>query len=134
MIRDNTAGGSYERGEQYLREGAVHLLKHDGRELEARVQGGQPLPYAVHVGYDSSGITEVECSCPFHQGTWCKHIAATLLAFLERVEAGQLDEREVEASVEELLGDASRSELVDLFKRMARRDSRIIHWIEEEIA
>lgn len=127
-IEENTAGGSYERGQRYYEEGAVRQIEHEVEEVKAQVQGKQALPYTVHITYDSDGIKEVECSCPYHKGTWCKHIAAVLLALLDQSEG------EAEASIDELLRGVNREELIRLIERLAERDPRVIDWIEEERA
>lgn len=125
-IEENTAGGSFERGQRYYEEGAIRKIEHEAGEIKAQVQGKQALPYAVHITYDSGGIEEVECSCPYHKGTWCKHIAAVLLALLDQSEG------EAEASIDELLRGANRKELIRLIERLAERDPRVAEWIREE--
>src|SRR5947209_1755066 len=91
LIRQNAAAESVQRGRQYFREGAVASLVRRGAAIEAEVEGSEPAPYRVRVGFDEGGITDAECSCPYDWGGWCKHIVATLLACLEAPET--LEER-----------------------------------------
>ena len=128
-IRERTAGGSFERGERYFENDAVqHVTVHpDDGELEAQVQGSEALPYTVTVAYtDDGGVEEAECTCPYHAGSWCKHIVAALLAHLR-------DARQQETNrLASLLDGMDRDQLASLVKRLAARDPRVVEWLEEE--
>ncbi|GJH09103.1 helicase [Caballeronia novacaledonica] len=68
----------------YVRDvGDIVLM---GNVLQAEVQGTQPEPYQVEIELRKSRPYGY-CSCPV--GYECKHIAATLLAWLERKEAAE---------------------------------------------
>ncbi|SAK87445.1 SNF2-related protein [Caballeronia temeraria] len=65
----------------------VHVVRDigwTGKILRARVPGTQPLPYTVEISFREDRPRGY-CSCPV--GYECKHVAATLLAYLEREEA-----------------------------------------------
>jgi uncharacterized Zn finger protein len=133
QIQEHTAGGSFERGRRYFADGAVeHLEVQDGK-LEAHVRGSDPMPYAVaieHGGDDSDSEERIEhasCTCPYHEGSWCKHIVAALLAYRE---AGEDNERE---RLQSLLAGADREALVALVGRLVERDARVEQWVEEEL-
>lgn len=127
VIKENTAGGSYERGEVYVRNGAVNVVKHVEGEIEARVEGSQYLPYTVHIEYDDGGVGAVNCTCPYHEGTWCKHIAATLMTVLERGA-----DPESADSVRALLLNLDREALVTLVERLVEHDPALADRIEDE--
>ncbi|WP_162066320.1 DEAD/DEAH box helicase [Burkholderia sp. THE68] len=63
--------------------GDIDLVKH---MMYAQVPGTQPAPYMVEITFQS-GRPHGYCSCPV--GYDCKHVAATLLAWLERKEAAE---------------------------------------------
>lgn len=127
-IREHTEEGSLERGRRYLEAGKVRHLERDAKgRIEAQVQGSQLVPYTVTIRYDGSGVTSADCSCPYHGGSWCKHIAATLLATLQK------PEEDVQESVRAMVERLSREELVELFDRLAVREPRIAEWIEKEV-
>ena len=124
-IREHTEEGSFERGERYLEEGAVQHIDVSPGEVEAHVQGSETLPYTVSIQYGDEGITQVNCTCPYHEGSWCKHIVAVLLAHLRGAEERTL-------TLQALLSDMSRDELVALVERLADRDPRVKEWVQEE--
>lgn len=125
VIQANTAEGSFERGEEYFRDGAVMDLERRERAITARVKGHQPAPYTVNVHYDDEGITEVECTCPFHKGTWCRHIVAALLAVLDRA-------AEDEPAVTEVLETLERDALVRLVERLVAQNPELADWVRTE--
>jgi uncharacterized Zn finger protein len=130
-IRQHTAGGSFERGQQYLTNDAVRSLKQtDEHTLKAKVQGSDVHPYVVTIQFDADDITDVACTCPYHGGTWCKHIVATLLKVLE---TGSLPKSE-SAAVAELVGDLDRNGLIALVERLVEHDPRLLDQIERESA
>ncbi len=130
-IRTHTAGGSFERGQQYLSNDAVRSLKQtDGHTLKAKVQGSDVHPYLVTIQFDADDITDVECTCPYHGGTWCKHIVATLLKVLEAGSVPKTDS----AAVAELVGDLDRDGLISLVERLVEHDPRLLDQIKRESA
>lgn len=89
LIRSRASPESFERGRNYLRQGAVTALVRRGPVLEGEVEGGEPMPYRTRIELAGDGVESARCTCRFRQGGWCKHIVATLLAYLhdpQRVE------------------------------------------------
>jgi uncharacterized Zn finger protein len=130
-LRAHTAGGSFERGQQYLQDGAVQSVQRtDDRTLKAKVQGGDVHPYLVTVRFDAEQITEVKCTCPYYEGSWCKHVVATLLKVLE----DEAVPKSEPAAVADLVEDLDRSDLVSLVERLAEHDPRLLDQIERERA
>lgn len=128
-IHEHTAGGSFERGRQYLADGAVQSLKQiDEHTLKAQVQGSDVHPYLVTIQFDADQITDVQCTCPYHGGTWCKHIVATLLKALNTEEVPKAEP----AAVVDLVDDLNRAELISLLERLVEHDPRLVDQIERE--
>ena len=128
-IRENTTDASFRRGKEYFEAGAVLSLKQHEHQVEADVRGGHFLPYAVQVEYDEAGITEATCTCPYHAGSWCKHIAAVLLACLH-------SSTQVVATppVATYLEGLDRADLVDLVEHLAAFEPALLDVIERESA
>jgi uncharacterized Zn finger protein len=88
QIRELALSEAFARGREYFERGAVIHLTRRGAELQAEVEGRQYAPYQVHVTLGERGITGAVCSCPYAE-SWegaCKHIVATLLAYLHAPE------------------------------------------------
>lgn len=130
-IRDHTVGGSYERGKQYLENGAIQSLTlAEEHTLKAKVQGSAVHPYVVQIQFDDESVTDVECTCPYHGGSWCKHIAAVLLQTLETDELPKSES----AAVADLVQDLDRDALVQLLGRLVEQDPGLVDQIERERA
>jgi uncharacterized Zn finger protein len=130
-IRQHTAGGSFERGQQYLTNGAVQSVKQtDEYTLKAKVQGSDVHPYVVTIQFDADDITDVACTCPYHEGSWCKHIVATLLKVLETESMPKTES----AAVAELVDELDRDALIALVERLVEHDPRLLDQIEREAA
>ncbi len=83
----------WQRGEEYFRSGAVHIVEHSPTWLAAEVQGSAASPYDVRLDWSDtardSNILLVHCSCPrFDDMGLCKHVAAVIHA----AEAEGIDE------------------------------------------
>ncbi|MGD1952988.1 MAG: SWIM zinc finger domain-containing protein [Leptolyngbyaceae cyanobacterium] len=74
---------SFSRGQSYWKSGAVISLTQRQTTLQSEVEGNDPEPYRVTVDFDSGGITNARCSCPYSFEGWCKHIVAVLIACVE---------------------------------------------------
>lgn len=128
-IQENTAGGSYKRGQQYLADGAVRSIEHpDNHTLQAQVQGSDVHPYLVDIQYGEEGIQQVECSCPYHGGSWCKHIVAVLLKTLKQKDMPETDP----SAVGDLVKHLNRDQLVALLERLVEQDPSLLDTIQTE--
>jgi uncharacterized Zn finger protein len=128
-IEDNTSGGSFERGQQYLADGAVRSIERpDKRTLKAQVQGSDVHPYLVTIKFAADDVQKVSCTCPYHEGSWCKHIVAVLLKTLKQEEIPVAES----ARLNNLVEDLSRGEIVALLKRLVQRDPKILDEIRSE--
>lgn len=108
-IRELASDQSFERGQGYFEHGAVLSLARRGNRLHALVEGTQEDPYSVWVGLGAAGVVDAYCTCPYDWGGVCKHIVATLLAYIH--EPGRIVERTL---VESLLAPLSREQLRQL--------------------
>jgi len=72
-----------KRGEQYYREGRVHIAEGSESGLAALVHGSQS--YEVDLNF-INGTLSVWCGCPYFgdSGNFCKHLWAVILAADER--------------------------------------------------
>jgi len=130
-IQEETSKGSFERGEQYLANGAVHSIKQTADQiLKGQVQGSDVHPYVVTVRFDADDIREVKCTCPFFEGSWCKHIVAVLLKTLDEDPVPAEDAVEVR----ELVNELDRATLISLIDRLAEHDPELIDQIKRERA
>lgn len=130
-IQEHTAGGSYERGQQYLADGAVRSIERpDNHTLKAQVQGSDVHPYLVSIKYDDTGVQKVQCSCPYHGGSWCKHIVAVLLKTLKQEEMPGSDTTQVR----DLLKNLDRDEMIELFERLVEQKPSLLDDIQAEQA
>lgn len=130
-IKEHTAGGSFERGEQYLADGSVQSLKRTAEHtLKAKVQGSDVHPYLVTIQFGTDDVTDVRCTCPYHGGTWCKHIVAVLLKVLNTDEVPKTES----AAVDDLVANLDRDDLVALIERLAEHDPRLLDQIKRERA
>ena len=65
------------RGYNYYEDDHVEEIEQIDNGYKAKVIGTED--YYVHIYYDGSNITDMECSCPFAEdGNRCKHMAAVL--------------------------------------------------------
>ncbi len=128
-IRQHASDQSFHRGQDYYRSGAVVSITRRGNRIQAEVEGSQYLPYQVEITFDENGLTGAYCSCPYDWGGWCKHIIAVLLTCL--YEPDQIEER---PSVETLLSDLSRDQLLALLLKLTEGAPDLADRIEHEIS
>lgn len=128
-IQAHTAEGSFERGLEYYEDGAVQHIEESEQTITARVKGGYYIPYAVHLSYNGQGITDVECTCPYFEGSWCKHIVATLLVVLEDggVPAATLP------SLRDRLEALEKDELIAIIEQLVGTDAHPVQRVERAI-
>ncbi len=71
---------SYARGEAYLDEGRVGLLRAGADRVSATVQGSESYTVELRA---QKGLLRSVCSCPVGaEGEFCKHCVAVALAWL----------------------------------------------------
>jgi SWIM zinc finger len=120
-VADLTDAGSFSRGEQYRRQGAIRQPVRRGRTLTALCRGSAPAPYRVTVELGDPALARGPkiaawgCSCP--RGGFCKHIVALLLTWIEASE-----EFDVRSTTAEILAGASQADLLRLVEEMVAHD------------
>ena len=82
---------SFERGRDYYDSGMVERAIRRGGRLFAEVQGSEWDPYTVTATLNGRDFS-ASCSCPYDWGGFCKHIAATMLAFIRRADSFETGE------------------------------------------
>ncbi|HEY0069153.1 MAG TPA: SWIM zinc finger family protein [Chloroflexia bacterium] len=119
---------SFERGSDYLEQGAVLSLVLRGNRLFAEVEGSDFEPYAVVVELHKEGIAEATCTCPHDLDGVCKHIVAALLAYILAPE--QIEQR---PPTEELIASLSPEQLRDLILGMVEEQPKLADLIESKL-
>lgn len=67
------------RGARYASLGKVHIVERSAHGLRARVSGTKTYDISVDWTSAPSGVLRVDCTCPYFQTDFCKHLWATLL-------------------------------------------------------
>jgi uncharacterized Zn finger protein len=128
-IRNLASGSSFERGENYYRDGAVFGAVRQGMELHAQCEGSDYEPYQVSATLTESGIAETSCTCPYDYGGICKHIVALLLTYVHEPQSF----RSI-PPLTELLAERSREELTALIGEMVKREPELLSLVELSVA
>jgi len=130
-IQEHTSGGSFERGQEYLSDGSIRSIKRtDEHTLKAQVQGSDVHPYLVSIKFDDEDIQKVQCTCPYHEGSWCKHIVAVLLKTLKQGEIPVTESVRIRTMLETL----DRDEVITLLEKLVEKNPRLLDEIESERA
>lgn len=128
-IRAGANAQSFSRGEGYYRDGAVDELTRRGDTITAEVQGSDYEPYEVVVTLQpDGGIRNADCTCPYEQGGYCKHIVAVLLAVLRDQE-----EIAVKPDLETLLAGLTEAQLRRILRTVAEGDPDFADAVEQEV-
>jgi uncharacterized Zn finger protein len=128
-IRRNSTPQSFERGEQYYREGAVVALTQRDNLLQAEVEGSEAMPYQVTVEFDAGGITTADCTCPYNFEGWCKHLVAVLLACVH-----QSKTIEIRPSLEQLLDRLDLKQTRQVIRALVAEHPRLIDAVDRQIS
>lgn len=78
MIKGLCSDMVYRRGEEYFRDGRVHIKKRSETEISAAVDGEEL--YNVYIAFKDGKISNELCTCTYYQTMQspCKHIVAVL--------------------------------------------------------
>src|SRR5918912_3764032 len=129
QVRSLARGQSFERGENYYRDGAVFGAVRQGMELRAQCEGSDDEPYQVSATITESGIAETSCTCPYDYGGICKHVVALLLTYIKDYQAF----RPV-PQLTALPAGRSREELIALVGEMIKREPELLSLVELSVA
>ena len=130
QIRQHASAESFACGVSYYQGGAVGPLVLRGDLLQAEVEGSEYEPYRVTVSLDAGGVRTTNCSCPYDRGGLCKHIVATLLAYIHAAPGVVA----VRPPLAELLAGLDRGQLEGLLLHLAAQDVELIERIDGLIA
>ena len=90
------------RGQTYYYAGRVHNLKYQSGEdvlsFQSSVRGSHL--YQVKGRFEENHLAEIYCTCPYAQTSYCKHMAATILALEFDLEIQETRERRKQAEEE----------------------------------
>ena len=128
-IRQETTTKSFQRGESYYHDDAVMSLFMRGQNLEAKVSGSEYDGYRVTVKLEDNHITSAYCTCPYDYGGWCKHIVATLLAYLHK--PNSIEKR---LTLEQLLDGLDAEQSRQLVQFLAEDNPELIDQVERFIS
>ena len=129
FIHEHAAEGSFDRGLNYQRSGAVvSLTRTSDATVDALVKGSQYAPYSVRIRHSAEEITSVECSCPYFAGAWCKHVVAALLACL-----GEGPSQDPSQPASEMIEHLSSEGVAELLDRVAEKHPEVLGWLRQEI-
>jgi uncharacterized Zn finger protein len=128
-VRELASEKSFERGEDYYRDGAVLEPVRQVSELRAQCQGSDYEPYQVSATLTERGIAETSCTCPYDYGGICKHIVALLLTYVREPQAF----RSI-PPLATLLAGRSQEELIALIGEMIKREPELLSLIELFVA
>lgn len=103
----------FEKGSRYFSQGAIFGTKNYGTTIKAFCRGSQAFPYMVSAIFGKKGIEKTICSCPVGKSGRCKHVAALLLAWMNKPD----DFRKTQG-MESSLKERSSGELIQIIKQM----------------
>ena len=125
-VRAKVTDQSYDRGVDYYHAGTVESATLRGNQLFAAVQGSEWDPYQVGVTFSGSDFT-AGCTCPYDWGGYCKHVVATLLAFID-------DDSHVPVVVKppvaDLLDELDADELRGLVRMLVEADPSLLDIVD----
>lgn len=108
-IRELATEGSFRRGMDYYRRGAIIEPVRQGTVVRAQCRGSGYEPYQVSAALAEEGIENIRCTCPYNHGGICKHAVALLLTLIHEPEAFR-----TVPPLEEMLAGHDREELIAL--------------------
>lgn len=88
VTRARCSEANFSRGQRYYTDGAMTRQLRLNETLRQTVVKGT-CSYRVDVAITANGQLETRCTCPYVYGGDCKHIVATLLAWLNEPESFQ---------------------------------------------
>jgi uncharacterized Zn finger protein len=128
LVRELAEGQTFQRGQSYYRQGAVHNLTRRGNCLTAEVEGSDYEPYQIVITFDADDVEDAECSCPYDWGGVCKHIVATLLHYINKQE-----EAKERPPLDTLLAPLQAQQLRDILLTLADEHIDLADEIEAQI-
>lgn len=125
LLPEYASAKSIQRGRDYFREGMVGALILRGNQLQADVAGSQSRPYRVEIQFNTEGVDEAYCTCPYDYEGWCKHIIAVLFTYAE-----QPAQVETRSPLAQRLATLNREQLQTLVLKLVERAPRLVDLAE----
>lgn len=125
MIRAGAGLESFQRGQEYYRDGAISNTAIQGSLLSGECAGTYAPYYRVQVELDEAGIADTSCTCPYELGGYCKHIVALLLAYVHHPKS--FTARKAPA---EFLTDLDQDDLIVILSKLIQEQPELYDRIE----
>jgi len=116
QIEERAHDQSFYRGLSLYESDAIFLSARRGNQLSAMCVGASSAAYYVTASFDTSGIEQTSCTCPYDWGGDCKHIIALLLTYLLQPELFRTG-----AALREELMSLDKEDLADIVEQMVTR-------------
>lgn len=118
-IKAKASAANYTSGRAHVRKGHIQEPCLRGNTIDATCIGASVVPFEVQAvlakaGDSGANPSNVHCTCS--QGGYCQHVVALLLTWVN-----DPLEFEVRLDIDDLLGEKSREQLIDLVRRMVQR-------------
>lgn len=128
-IRAGANKQSFDRGYEYYNDGSVLDVTQRGNLLTAQVQGSDADPYDIAITLAANGsIADADCTCPYDQSGYCKHIVAVLLTALD-----DASEIAVKPEWETLLAGLSDTQLRRIIRTVAESQPAFADAVEQAV-
>jgi uncharacterized Zn finger protein len=127
-IRAGASSQSFSRGMGYFRDGSVGEVAQRNNVISADVAGSEYEPYQVTIVLGEKGIRSADCTCPYEQGGYCKHIVAVLLTALNKPATV-----EARPGMSSLLAGLGETELRQLIVEVAHETPGFADAIERKV-
>ena len=143
LIQTFCSQQSFERGEEYYRNGAIiSPMLHQSTDrqrtiLTAECEGTSDKNYRVAVFLLKDGISDAKCSCPYDWGGYCKHIVALLLVYLNEQEKLSSDGQEADSDFCQIAAKLiaqDKEDLVVLLLAMLNQETGLLQLIRSYTA
>ncbi len=142
ILREYADEGSYERGEEYFRDGCVEDIRVKNDRIIAVVMGTELYHVELWDEDDSLGYS---CTCPLYEdtGDFCKHCVAVGLQYLDKPPvAAPAKKKKASSSQKEItmkdvrkyLESLNQKELVDLLAAQAEANEELSMRLKMRIA
>jgi uncharacterized Zn finger protein len=130
VIDRNTTEQSFGRGYAYYNSGYVLKLVRRGSRLQSQVSG-YGTEYRINISLQGEDDVQIAwCTCPYHHSNqgWCKHIVATLLAYIHKPDTVQH-----RLTLEEMIDPLSKAEALSLLRDMVAWKPELVELVDRII-
>lgn len=114
---------SFQKGQQYFRNGAIRNPVRQGNTLWADCHGMNV--YHPKATLSKQGVASSSCTCPYDWGGICKHQVALLLTYIH-----EPDQFQVLQPLKQLLAKRSREDLLQMMEQMVQRHPDLMSVID----